>query len=175
MMRDPNIVRYINVEEAEDEPDMIAISMEYVPGGSITYLLQFFKSFKEPLVKIYINQVVKALWRLHQNGITHRDIKTTNLMVDDLGTVKLSDFGFIKDVYSEYCPKNVYNVDELLFSNIRKKSKVNSIQGSNLTKLITNYKEPLKPLVNSFFYTPPEVHNKQATELKPSFDIWSLG
>ena len=43
------------VEEAEEEPDMIAISMEYVPGGSITYLLQFFKSFKEPLVKIYIN------------------------------------------------------------------------------------------------------------------------
>lgn len=33
----------------------------------------------------------------------------------------------------------------------------------------------LKPLVNSFYYSPPEVHLKKATKLLPSFDIWSLG
>jgi mitogen-activated protein kinase kinase kinase len=101
-MRDPNIVRYINVTETDDEEGMIAISMEYVPGGSITYLLKFFKSFKEPLVKIYVNQVVKVLWRLHKKGLVHRDIKTSNLLVDDLGTIKLSDFGFIKEIYEEF-------------------------------------------------------------------------
>jgi hypothetical protein len=100
-MKDKNIVKYIKVSVYEDDEDMIAIAMEYVPGGSITYLLQFFKSFKEPLVKIYINQVVKALQRLHRRGIVHRDLKNSNLMVDDLGTVKLSDFGFIKSLYEE--------------------------------------------------------------------------
>lgn len=102
LMRDPNVVRYINVTESDDDENMIAISMEYVPGGSITYLLKFFRSFKEPLVKIYINQVVKVMWRLHKKGLVHRDIKTSNLMVDDLGTIKLSDFGFIKELYAQY-------------------------------------------------------------------------
>lgn len=100
-LRDPNIVKYINVTESDDDDGMLAISMEYVPGGSITYLLKFFKSFKEPLVKIYINQVVKVLWRLHSKKLVHGDIKTSNLMVDDLGTIKLSDFGFIKTIYTE--------------------------------------------------------------------------
>ena len=114
-MNDPNIVRYINVWEGEDEEGMIAISMEYVPGGSITYLLKFFKSFKEPLVKIYINQVVKVIWRLHRMGIVHRDLKTSNLMVDDLGTVKLSDFGFIKSLYKEYWPDKSHSLDDTIY------------------------------------------------------------
>lgn len=113
-LRDPNIVRYINVTETEDEEGMVAISMEYVPGGSISYLLKFFKSFKEPLVKIYINQVVKVLWRIHNKGMVHRDLKTTNLMVDDLGTIKLSDFGFIKSIYDEYCPQNTHDIDTMI-------------------------------------------------------------
>lgn len=74
-MKDTNIIKYLNVSEAEGDESMLAISMEYVPGGSITYLLKFFKSFKEPLVKIYINQVTKALKRLHDQGIVHRDLK----------------------------------------------------------------------------------------------------
>lgn len=101
-MKDPNIVRYILSEEGQEEGGMIALAMEYVPGGSIHYLLKFFKSFKETLVKIYVNQVVKVLVRLHERGIVHGDLKTSNLMVDDLGTVKLSDFGFLKSLYREY-------------------------------------------------------------------------
>ena len=88
--------------------------MEFVPGGSISYLLQFFKSFKEPLVKIYINQVVKVLHRLHQHGIVHQDIKNTNLMVDELGVVKVSDFGFIKSLYEEYCPNKILNLGSVI-------------------------------------------------------------
>lgn len=37
-----------------------------------------------------------ALAICHQNKIVHRDIKTSNIFVDDLGTLKLSDFGFLK-------------------------------------------------------------------------------
>jgi serine/threonine protein kinase len=37
-----------------------------------------------------------ALSSIHQIMIIHRDIKTSNLHVDDLGTLILSDFGFLK-------------------------------------------------------------------------------
>jgi serine/threonine protein kinase len=110
-MKDPNIVRYMDITKADDEEGMLAILMEYIPGGSITFLLKFFKSFKEPLVKIYIGQVVKVLSRLHGKGIVHRDLKPDNLMVDDSGTVKLSDFGFIKSIYREFCPDFSQNLD----------------------------------------------------------------
>lgn len=178
IIKDPNIVKYINVTIADDEDDMVAILMEYVPGGSITYLLKFFKSFKEPLVKIYIGQVAKVLSRLHNKGIVHRDLKPDNLMVDDLGTVKLSDFGFIKSIYSEFCPDNSQDLDIKIIDK-QKSNFVKSIPDkSTLEKLVIgdyDSEEPLKPLINSYFYCPPEVINKECKRLDPSYDIWSLG
>lgn len=163
-MKDPNVVKYINVSIADDEDGMVAILMEYVPGGSITYLLKFFKSFKEPLVKIYIGQVVKVLSRLHAKGIVHRDLKPDNLMVDDLGTVKLSDFGFIKSIYSEFCPDNSQDLNIRLIET-QKSNFVKSIPDkTTLEKLVLgdyDLGEPLKPLINSYFYCPPEVINKE--------------
>ena len=163
-MNDPNIVKYIKVEEGKEEVGMIAIAMEYVPGGSIMYLLKFFQSFKEPLVKIYINQVVKALFRLHKNKIVHQDLKTSNLMVDDLGTVKLSDFGWIKSLYKEYCPEKIHCLDESIYEQHRENALMKQDNGNKLENLISGQVEGptlLKPLVNSYFTCPPEVHNKE--------------
>lgn len=53
-MKDNNIIRYLTVSIPEQEDKSIAISMEYVPGGSLSVLLKYFKCFKEPLVKVYI-------------------------------------------------------------------------------------------------------------------------
>ena len=74
--RDPSIIRYLTVSEEEGEEGgrMIAILMEYVPGDSIEYILKHFKSFKEPLAKIYISQVAHSLSRLHNRGVIHGDI-----------------------------------------------------------------------------------------------------
>jgi serine/threonine protein kinase len=178
LMKDPNIVRYIDVTKADDEEGMFAILMEYIPGGSISYLLKFFKSFKEPLVKIYIGQVAKVLSRLHGKGIIHRDLKPDNLMVDDFGTVKLSDFGFIKSIYRELCPNFSQDLDIQLIDK-RETNGIKSIPDhATLEKLIASELEsgePLKPLVNSYYYCPPEVINQNCKKLDPSYDIWSLG
>lgn len=102
-LKDNNIVRYIDVTlPEEDEINSIAVSMEYVSGGSISSLLKFFTCFKEPLVKIYVNQIVKALYRLHKRGLIHGDLKPSNLLVDGLGTIVLSDFGTLKRMYVKY-------------------------------------------------------------------------
>ena len=74
--------------------------MEFVPGGSLRFILNNFVKFKEKLIRSYTKQILEGLKSLHEKSIFHGDIKWSNLLIDDLGIVKLSDFGFIKQVFN---------------------------------------------------------------------------
>eukprot|EP00835_Amoeboradix_gromovi_P002932 NODE_178_length_15814_cov_0.338657.p8 type:complete len:166 gc:universal NODE_178_length_15814_cov_0.338657:2657-2160(-) len=45
------------------------------------------------LVKSFIKQSLLGLEYLHNQGIIHRDIKSGNILIDNKGMVKISDFG----------------------------------------------------------------------------------
>lgn len=47
----------------------------------------------EPQVKTYMHQLLSALQHCHDNGILHRDIKGSNLLIDKDGVLKIADFG----------------------------------------------------------------------------------
>ncbi|KAI7733370.1 hypothetical protein M8C21_018622, partial [Ambrosia artemisiifolia] len=49
--------------------------------------------FTESQVKCYIRQLLHGLDHCHSNGILHRDIKGSNLLVDNNGVLKIADFG----------------------------------------------------------------------------------
>jgi len=66
---------------------------EYVPGGDLYSLLQRFSSFDEESSKIYVYEILLALKYLRENGIIHRDIKPDNILIQEDGTLKLTDFG----------------------------------------------------------------------------------
>jgi mitogen-activated protein kinase kinase kinase len=80
------------------EGDFLNIFLEYVPGGSVTALLRNYGSFEEPLVKNFVRQILQGLDYLHERDIIHRDIKGANILVDNKGGVKISDFGISKRV-----------------------------------------------------------------------------
>ncbi|OQD74360.1 hypothetical protein PENDEC_c011G02066 [Penicillium decumbens] len=94
-MHHPNIVQYLGTQ-ADDQ--YLNIFLEYVPGGSIATMLKQYNTFQEPLVKNFVRQILAGLSYLHSQGIIHRDIKGANILVDNKGGVKISDFGISKRV-----------------------------------------------------------------------------
>ncbi|XP_010250585.1 PREDICTED: probable serine/threonine-protein kinase At1g54610 isoform X1 [Nelumbo nucifera] len=49
--------------------------------------------FTEPQVKCYIKQLLSGIEHCHNQGVLHRDIKGSNLLLDNEGILKIADFG----------------------------------------------------------------------------------
>lgn len=81
-----------------------------MPGGSVTALLRNYGAFEEALVKNFVRQILTGLEYLHDKGIVHRDIKGANILVDNKGGVKISDFGISKKVENSECPRREKSV-----------------------------------------------------------------
>jgi len=93
-----NIVRYYG---AEKDNNTLHIFQEWVAGGSVTSLLVKFGTFSVTVASCYLSQLLEGLAYLHGEGIVHRDIKGSNVLVSDEGIVKLADFGSSKRLESE--------------------------------------------------------------------------
>lgn len=98
MMRPLNHENIVQYRGFKQEGEFLNIFLEYVSGGSLTSILIQMGKFGEQLVKHYIRQVLAGLEYLHSRNIVHRDIKGSNILVNDKGEIKISDFGLSKRV-----------------------------------------------------------------------------
>ena len=48
--------------------------------------------------RFYMSELVSAVEFIHAIGFLHRDIKTSNVVIDRRGHLRLIDFGFAKEV-----------------------------------------------------------------------------
>ena len=86
----PNIVTIYDV----GEQDGIAyIAMELLKGHSLLQVLKHPQRLAFTTIANLIAQVADALDMAQQHDIVHRDVKPANIMVDNAGRVKLTDFG----------------------------------------------------------------------------------
>ena len=70
--------------------------MEFVPGGEIFSHLRRAGRFTNETTKFYAASIVLAIQSLHQKDIVYRDLKPENLLLDQNGFLKITDFGFAK-------------------------------------------------------------------------------
>lgn len=98
----PYIIRIHALEHVDDE---LAIDMEFVPGGS---LADAEKAGPVPttLALGYIRDTLLALACCHEEGIIHRDVKPSNLLIRNDGHAVLSDFGLAK-LLAEYQTQSI--------------------------------------------------------------------
>ena len=92
-LRHPNIVQYLGCSSSAE---YLNIFLEYVAGGSVQTMLNSYGALPEPLVRSFVRQILTGLSYLHKRDIIHRDIKGANILVDNKGTIKISDFGISK-------------------------------------------------------------------------------
>lgn len=90
-----DIVQYL---DSSSDATHLNIFLEYVPGGSVAALLSNYGAFEEALVSKFVRQILTGLEYLHEREIIHRDIKGANILVDNKGGIKISDFGISKKV-----------------------------------------------------------------------------
>ncbi|KAK9937672.1 hypothetical protein M0R45_014447 [Rubus argutus] len=57
--------------------------------------------FSVPQIKCYMSQLLKGLHYCHANGVLHRDIKSSNLLINNEGNLKLGDFGLARTLSSK--------------------------------------------------------------------------
>ncbi|XP_075613335.1 mitogen-activated protein kinase kinase kinase 19 [Balearica regulorum gibbericeps] len=85
-----NIVTYLGTCL---EDNILSIFMEFVPGGSISSIINRFGPLPEVVLCKYTKQILQGVAYLHDNCVVHRDIKGNNVMLMPNGIVKLIDFG----------------------------------------------------------------------------------
>ncbi|KAA8572453.1 hypothetical protein EYC84_003073 [Monilinia fructicola] len=94
-LQHPNIVQYLGASSSDNH---LNIFLEYVPGGSVQTMLNSYGALGEPLIRSFVRQIVTGLAYLHGKDIIHRDIKGANILVDNKGGIKISDFGISKKI-----------------------------------------------------------------------------
>jgi serine/threonine protein kinase/beta-lactam-binding protein with PASTA domain len=77
------------------------IAMEVIEGKSLKELILERGPSPIPVAVNYGRQILAALRFAHRNGVVHRDIKPHNVLVDEEGRVKVTDFGIARAGASE--------------------------------------------------------------------------
>jgi beta-lactam-binding protein with PASTA domain/predicted Ser/Thr protein kinase len=77
------------------------IAMEYLHGRNLKQVVRDHGALDPTLAVDLVIQILKAARFAHQRGIVHRDIKPHNVIVDDEGRAKVTDFGIARAAASE--------------------------------------------------------------------------
>jgi serine/threonine protein kinase len=155
-MHHPHIVQILGVCW---NPFMLIL--EYMPRGNLRDALKrierYPSCFNFSLKKKWSIQLCVALIYLHERKpqyVIHRDIKPTNVLIDQYGNLKISDFGISKlmDVSLETCSRSV---------------------SSDLCTL--EHSSEMTKNIGTLYYTAPEILDPTIRHYDNRVDLWSLG
>jgi serine/threonine-protein kinase len=96
-LRHPGIV---GVYDYGRDGDVHFIAMEYVRGHTLSRYLAQARSGQLDIddndVASIVGQLLEALHHAHEQGVWHRDVKPSNMLLTQEGKVKVSDFGIAR-------------------------------------------------------------------------------
>jgi serine/threonine protein kinase len=90
----PQIVVIHDVGRCDDQ---YFYSMEFVEGRSLAEVIRSGPVAPRKAAE-YAEQIARAIHFAHENGVVHRDVKPSNILVDDSGRARVTDFGLAKHI-----------------------------------------------------------------------------
>src|SRR5699024_9631402 len=86
----PNVV---NIYDIGEDNDVMFIVMELVKGLTLKDYIQRYEQISVTESMRNMNELTAAINHAQENDLIHRDIKPQNILIDENGTVKVTDFG----------------------------------------------------------------------------------
>ena len=112
----PNIVQVYDAGEGElDGRETSYIVMEYVPGGDLKDLIDRQGTLSGGELAA-LSGVAAGLAHAHERGVIHRDIKPHNILLDENGRPKLTDFGIARALDATYATRTGSYLGTALYS-----------------------------------------------------------
>ncbi|MDO9356236.1 MAG: protein kinase, partial [Solirubrobacteraceae bacterium] len=89
----PHIVQVIDVGEHANSPFIV---FEYVAGETLKARIRRLGRLEVTEAIAYAIEIARALQAAHEKGIVHRDVKPQNVLIDEEGRAKVTDFGIAR-------------------------------------------------------------------------------
>lgn len=71
------------------------LAMEFVPGANLSRIVREGTSFPPRRAAEAIRDVARGLHHAHRRGLVHRDVKPSNILLDNRGRARITDFGLV--------------------------------------------------------------------------------
>ncbi|KAM3142490.1 hypothetical protein pb186bvf_005392 [Paramecium bursaria] len=116
VMRHPFIVK---LHAAFQNNEKLFMVLDFCPGGDLGNLLTKYQKLEEKHARFYISEILLALEALHKQSIIFRDLKPDNVVLDERGHARLTDFGLSKEginnnITKSFCGSIAYLAPEVL-------------------------------------------------------------
>ena len=85
----------VNLNYSFQTPHAAFMVLDLVSGGDLEHFQRRFKGAppSEEMLRFMCAQLVAGLCYMHRADIIHRDIKPPNVLIDDEGNLRITDFG----------------------------------------------------------------------------------
>jgi serine/threonine protein kinase len=94
----PNILKFLNWYETSKH---IWLIVEFCPGGDLLAMIRLDQAMPEYSCKRFARDILSGLQFIHARGYIYGDLKPSNILVNEYGTLLLCDFGLSKKVMTE--------------------------------------------------------------------------
>src|SRR5919201_6981116 len=91
----PHIVGVIDAGEDEGRPYIV---FEFVEGETLKQRINELGRLPVDESVAYAIEIARALGAAHAHGIVHRDVKPQNVLIDEEGSAKVTDFGIARSL-----------------------------------------------------------------------------
>src|SRR5919205_2419882 len=94
----PHVVTVIDAGDDDGTPYIV---FEYVEGETLKERIRSAGRLPIPEAVAYAIEIGRALGAAHERAIVHRDVKPQNVLIDDEGSAKVTDFGIARTLTEE--------------------------------------------------------------------------